>query len=144
MEMFLKGINKKEVIDTAGKFGRLFPSQYTVDQPSAMKTFYNLAVRPNHVEDAILNPDTYQHLLMSDKFPENVDDISLFVKKIVKLRSNDDYFLIVQTHRLGSRQIAQSAWRVYLNDIDASEASVPLDLLKLFVNKFGVAFLIEW
>jgi hypothetical protein len=91
-----------------------------------------------HVENAVRNPDDYQHL-MTEVVPEEKKTAnSLFMKRVDSREIRNRHWLLVHTHRVGLDQIVQSAWRIYPDAVDLTEAQEPLDVLRAFVISFGV------
>jgi hypothetical protein len=129
--------NRANVFGRVGQSGRLSPVFYEVVQTAEFKkTFYALGIRSSHVEDAVRHPDDHQHL-MTDGLPENAKAHSLFMKRIDSKDQRNSHWLLVQTHRVGLNQIAQSAWRIYPDAVDLSEARQPIDVLRMFAEVFG-------
>ncbi len=138
-ETILGHADTSQILARAGQAGRLPPVMYTVDQPKSFSNlFYNLGVRRNHVEDAVKHPDDYQHLMTEKATEESKDVISLFVKEIKSAKTGSNNWLLVQCHRQGLTQIVQSAWRIFPDTIDLTQAYEPLHLLKAFVAVFGL------
>jgi hypothetical protein len=129
-----------EALKRAGQAGRVPPSLYVVVQGKPfLDKFLPLGIRPPHVENAVKNPDEFQHFLTEFQEPENRDVLSLFLKQI-ESKNKAPHWLLVQAVRQGLTQNIQSAWRVFPNDIDLSEAHAPIDLLKALVDRFGEKF----
>jgi hypothetical protein len=132
----------KEKVDAAvarlSQAGRLSPSSYTaIFQESFQTQFFPLGVTKRQVEEALHQPDDYQHL-MTERSPKYEDNVfSLFMKWNGGRKGQDPNWLLVQSYRRGLEQIPQSAWRIYPTEIDLSQAAAPLDVLKAFVEKFG-------
>jgi hypothetical protein len=123
----------------AGQAGRLNPALYNVIiTPSFTQVFRSLSVKSSNAIDAIKHPDDYQHILDKNANASNRGKISIFLKRINSSRPGNDHWLLVQTHREGLNQVAQSAWRIFPDVVDLAEAAKPLDLLKRFVDVFGV------
>jgi hypothetical protein len=122
----------------AAQAGRLSPAAYKVIQPEPFrKRFYPLAVTKNKVEEAVKQPDDFQHL-MADRTTVGEEDIfSIFLKRSMRSGYEQNWFL-VQSLRRELDQIAQSAWRVYPSEVDLSKAEKPIDVLKAFVDRFGI------
>ena len=98
-------------------------------------------MRKEYFLDAIKRPDDVQHLMTNVPLDREKNCPSLFMKEIASKGST--FWLLVQAHRFGRTQVAQSAWRLYPDDIDLSRASRPVDALQAFVEKFGLAFRID-
>lgn len=64
--------------------------------------------------------------------------ISIFLKEIHTAKPGNDHWLLVQTHRQGLVQQAQSAWRIFPDVVDLADAEKPIDVLKAFVEVFGL------
>jgi hypothetical protein len=151
IDQFLSSALDESVSDTAvqaalaraGQAGRLTPSAYKVVQPETFThQFYRLGITKPQTEEAIRHPDDYQHLMTGDAVPGEADVFSLFVKYSPGGRKIEPNWLLVQAFRRGAEQVAQSAWRVYSNDVDLSSARNPLDLLKAFVDAFGIEIVV--
>ncbi len=118
--------------------GRLSPAAYKVIQPAPFrKRFFSLAVTKQQVDEAITQPDEYQHLMPEDALDNESDLFSLFMKR-ARRNSHAPNWMLVQSFRRGIEQVAQSAWRVYPNVVDLTSATCPLDVLKAFVEEFGI------
>jgi hypothetical protein len=139
----LEGVDKSEVLARVGQAGQLDPSLYEVveTQPFA-KTFHPLGVSSNHVRDAIQAPDMFQHLLTEQALESDQTRISLFLKFVASRQPRRGHWFLIQCHRIGTSQVVQSAWKVYLDDVDLTEAIEPLDVLEAFVKAYGLPILI--
>jgi hypothetical protein len=135
--LMLNPANVSSVLNRVGQSGRLAPVLYEVVQSKHFSNlFYTLGVSSNHVEDAVKHPDDHQHL-MTEGVQENGKTLSLFMKQIISRDERNSHWLLVQTNRIGIQQHVQAAWRIYPSDVDLSQASVPIDALKAFVDVFG-------
>jgi hypothetical protein len=127
----------------AGQSGRLPTSLYDVEvPPNASSVFYPLGVRFKNLEEAVRFPDDYQHLMTQLASAENKDVISLFMKRVDGVVGGA-FWLLVQTHRGGTKQIIQAAWRVYPDLVNLDEAAEPLHVLRAFVDVYGMPFLLN-
>ncbi len=125
-----------DALARAGQAGRLPPGLYEVRlTANFMTTFGRHGIKKKLIEEIVHKPDDLQHLLT--KHAQEQDVISLFMKRM-QPAGKEAHWLLTQTHRQGIAQIAQSAWRVYPADVDLSEAKDPLDVLKAFVETFGL------
>jgi hypothetical protein len=135
----LEGADVNNLLASAGQAGRLNPSVYTVEQSRAfLDLFSKLSIKRANVEDAVKHPDDYQHIIDDKANESNKEIISIFLRKIISAKRGNDHWLLVQTYRSGLVQSAQSAWRVFPEVVDISEAEEPIDLLRAFANAFGV------
>lgn len=128
-----------QALAAAGQAGRLNPAIYIVVQPRGFSDLFSLlSVKPSHVDDAVKHPDDYQHIMDAKANDESKGKISIFLKKVTAAKQGNDHWLLVQTLRDGLKQIAQSAWRVFPDVVELSKAEKPIDVLKAFVDAFGV------
>jgi hypothetical protein len=128
----------QEALDRAGQAGRVPPALYAVLKTKPfLDVFVPLGIRPPHVDDAVKNPDDFQHLLTQRQAKTEKDTLSLFMKSVISANKLP-HWLLVQTVRHGLVQNVQCAWRIFPDAVDLSEANVPLDVLKAFVYKFGI------
>jgi hypothetical protein len=126
-----------EALGRAGQAGRLSPAVYKVEQsPVFAELFSKFAPKRKVVEDAVRHPDDFQHLMTEGAVENEV--ISLFMKRLEPGGGKPPHWLLVQTHRREMTQVVQSAWRVYPDDVDLTRARSPLDVLKAFVETFGM------
>ena len=131
------GANTHEALSRAGQAGRLSPALYQVVQPLSFRNvFSTLGISASHVEDAVLHPDDHQHLL-AEGIPEQARSISLFMKLVIARDFAKSRWLLVQAVRNGTTLTVNSAWQVYPQDIDISNARQPLDVLRAFAEKYG-------
>ncbi len=128
--------NPNDALARAGQAGRLPTGLYEVTlTPGFLPMFGRYGIKKKLIEEAIHKPDDFEHLLTEDAKEQDV--ISLFMKRMLP-SGREPHWLLVQTHRQGIVQVAQSAWRVYPTDVDLSHAEKPLDVLKAFVETFGL------
>jgi hypothetical protein len=125
-------------LERAGQAGRLVPSIYKVVQPNHFRQqFAPLGIKKSDVETAIKQPTDFQHLMTEEAAEDARDALSLFMR-VMRPSGGGVYWLLVQTHRQGIEQRAISAWRVYDGDVDLNSASTPLEVLRAFVERFGL------
>lgn len=126
------------VLQNVAKHGLLSPSAYKVEFDSDFnRLFKALGGYRNTVEEAVLRPDDFQHLMTDPPFVDESELFSLFVKKGTRPELGA-HWLLVQTLRKGITQLVQCAWWVHAADVDVSRVEKPLDLLRAFVDKFGI------
>lgn len=116
-----------------GQMGELRGDLYQIIFHRSFFTFEQLGIRRAHVEEAIRNPHSVEHLL-PDKF--TVKDSPAISLSVRHLR---DFSILVQTFRSGYTQQVIIAWRLYHSEIPSLKIDAsPLDMLKAFVDHFGV------
>ena len=137
-QSILENAHTDAILKRLGNAGRLPSAAYILIQPPEFQTmFYRLGVSRNNVDDAVKHPDDHQHL-MTDGMPETWQDLSLFLKFVASREQDRRHWLLVQAHRIGVDQRVGAAWRIYLNDINLTAARQPVDVLKAFVESYGV------
>ncbi len=137
-QALLMNVNTDEVLSRVGRAGQLAPVLYNVVQSRPFaEVFYRTGLNKTYVEDAVKHPDDHQHLL-AEGMPEDWRDMSLFMKRILSRDPRRQHWLLVQTHRTGIDQHVQSAWQVYPDDVNIESAREPLDVLKAFVEVYGI------
>ena len=131
----LRGADKKALKARAGSFGILPNDRYDLIFTERFEKFIApLGVRKNHVKEAIASADGVQHLL-----PSHVADhkkFSLYKKRVHV--ENDPFTLVTMMLRRGSQLTLEVAFRAYQSDVAFSPWSSPLDVLKAFVNFYGI------
>jgi hypothetical protein len=131
IELSLNKQKINKIKERVGQKGLLKLDQYDIKFEKQFSSLSQLGIRKSHVQSAIRNPDLVEHLY--DKNYEDFSKISLFLKF-----PKPDFCLLVYASRSGSTLIVLWAWRIYTSDIDISKASTALDILKLFVEKYGI------
>ena len=142
-ESVLAGGRIDDALKRVAQAGRLNPAAYRVIQPETFKQqFYPLSISKPQVEDAIHRPDDLEHLMTDNSVDDEHDIFSLFMKRAGG-KGHEPNWLLVQCVRHGIDQVTQAAWRIFPTDVDLSTAQQPLDVLKAFVEKFGVEIAVE-
>jgi hypothetical protein len=136
--LFLDEDEMKAAKARLGQRGDLPAPQYRVEfDPNFRSGPRHRGITRTYVENALYSPDDVQHLL-EDHF---TDAVSLYVKRHSnKARPQDSYILLVQTRRVKDVQHVTTAWSLFPADVDFSGAKTPLDMLKAFVNAYGIDF----
>jgi hypothetical protein len=137
-EIALGGKDIGAVLARAGQAGRLPTSLYEVSYAPQFSHCIDLGTKVAHVQDAILRPNEVQHLSGNEQDPE----FSLFLKFQANTKQAAPYWLSVFAQRQGRTLIVQNAWRVYLSDVDLTNAKKPIDVLSAFANEFGFEILV--
>jgi hypothetical protein len=138
-QSILGDASTSDILSRLGSAGSLWPAAYNVIQSKEFTgAFSLLGIQRGHVEDAVKHPDDFQHLL-TEGMPSDWQDMSLFMKRVLPARQpNNRRWLLVQTHRTGIDQRAIAAWFVYPQEVNIESAQKPLDVLKAFVEDYGV------
>lgn len=119
-----------------GHRGDLRPDLYEIRFHKSFPIAERYGIRQNHILDALRHPDAVEHLL-PERFSRDNIAVSLYLKTPSKQR-NDRFSLLVLTQREGFIQQAGFACRVYHSDMDLSRAQGPFDILRGFVDRYGL------
>jgi len=136
----LQGEDLNKVKARLGQQGILSPAQYQIKFDKAFRLAEQCGVTQYQAESAIRNPDSYEHLI-PEHFgfdPEHAS--SLFMKVERPTAHSERYIILVFANRKGYVQEVINAWRVYPSDVDLSDSSSPIDVLRAFVERFGTIF----
>lgn len=123
-----------------GKRGYLHPSQYQVAFRYSFGASEILGERKSNIVEAVTHPDRVDNLRASH-LPETDDPrITISLKSITPQRTEDRFKLIILSYREGSAQEVDCAFRAYFDEVDVEESDEPLNVLRSFVNTYGVTF----
>jgi hypothetical protein len=131
--------DEKRVRARLGQRGDLAPYLYHAEFQPAFRETQKRGIRRSHVEAALARPDVVQHVMPPVAEPRKFPALSLYGKYQNGNRFNS-HALIVETERRGDAQLVATAWRVYPSDVDISKAESPLDILRAFINTYGMEF----
>jgi hypothetical protein len=132
----LSGVDSAEVRARVGEKGALSPSLYKVSFSPKFDNgaaFWGLS--KNYVLNAIKNCDQVQHFVSRIE-PENAPAHASLFTQIPPVK-HDLYTILVKCQRVGDMLVVDDAYRVYHDEVDLRGATLPLDILKRFVEKFG-------
>jgi hypothetical protein len=138
-EPVLRGARGEQAKIRLGQRGDLRLDLYKIEFDAFFHdTAEKRGIRKNHVEYALRHPDEAQHILPGRIKAEGFPAVSLYAKHHGDPRSTDRFTLLVQTERKGYLQHINSAWRVYHSDVNLSQVHEPLDILRAFVDVYGL------
>lgn len=131
-----------------GSNGLLDPKQYKVATPANVRDeLKSLGLSNSRLEDYVHKPDAYQHLFAPADFDQEVPLVSIYVKMINAQTAATEphlaaWYLITATRE---REVIQpmAIWKVYATDLKANldlATAKPFDLLRSFVDVFGIPF----
>jgi hypothetical protein len=101
----------------------------------------SLSATRTNVEEAIRRADSVQHLQIkssANTVNASFDALSMFAKRI--RTGSSDFFLLVVALRKGARLTVAEAWRAYERYVDCRDVHSPLELLRRFVDVYGMSF----
>jgi hypothetical protein len=128
----------REARERIGQKGWLRPGLYEVKFAQPFTHSATFGVRRSHVEQALSNPDAIEHLFPEKKGLVEVAPLSLIAKRIDVGKNKDSFFLLVVARRQGFVLTVQMAWRVYPEDVAVRAGTTPLEMLRAFVEKYGL------
>lgn len=137
----LADTSEKSVKDRLGNKGELRPDQYgVVISEQTTQIIEALGNKRHHVIDAITHPDSVVHLHGS--YTGEDDDVrpTISIKSVSGRRADHDFILLVISYREGQVQEIEAAFRVYRSDVEIRATSNPMDILKAFVQTYGLTF----
>lgn len=134
------GVDVNKVRERAGQRGYLAPKLYKLEFESTFETDAALlGIGHWEVRSALRRPDDVKHLNPEEFGVEDLDKaFSLYMKERIRRDKSDCHLLLILTDRKGDVQHVLDAWRVYYSDVDLTRASTPLDILRAFVNVYGL------
>ncbi len=121
-----------------GHLGILPERLYRIRFGDQFRESEKFGIRRSHVEEAIGHPDHAQHILPESIRSGEHPAVSLFTKTVQGQRSYDTFTLLVTATRENAVQRVDLAWRVYHSDVTISQAYEPLNVLRAFVEKYGI------
>lgn len=133
---------KNGPLSRLGDKGFLRLEQYQITFGGDFQQFEELAIRKNHVRDAIHQADVHRHYLV-ERFRDM--PFSLFYKVINNKARDEPFALLVLADRKGNNLQVNTALRIYSSDIEVSlyDETVynePISILERFILKYGLAF----
>lgn len=117
-----------------GNRGLLRPNQYQLVTGPFDKVVRFAAIRESHIESIIYNADQYEDIL-----EDRLRDTPVSAIRLCKKRIND-FYVVVQTKKVGYKLTAEAAYRLYPDFIDVNDLSTPMNSLKAFIDRYGVYF----
>lgn len=120
--------------------GELHPSQYEVRFSDHFAILETLGIRKSHVTEAITHPDEVIHIKAKHLSEDRDPRLTISIKSVPNKRAEDSFILLVVSTRKGQVQEAIGAFRVYFSDVDLTNVSGPIDVIRAFVNTYGLTF----
>lgn len=97
-------------------------------------------VRIEEVRKTLEEPYAVQHLSPGSDMSSDTQPISLYTRDFDGPSPGDRYSLLVRSNRKGSVQEVDVAWMLFHSDIEVQTKKEPLDMLKAFVDVYGMSF----
>lgn len=135
----LSDTNISKVKERLGDKGELSLEQYKIEFFYQFEGFEILGQKKSNVIDVVRNPDKYTHL-KSGYFKGTKMGFTLSTKLITPKKEQDKFFQIVFSIRDGMTLHISGAIRAYVSDLDLRQVNTPLDIIKAFVNVYGLTF----
>lgn len=131
-------VDLNKVRSRLGEKGELHPSQYEIRFIEEFTKFEYIGVRKSHAADAVTHPE--HRTIVTTKYLKPPLNRVISTKTVTGKRSEDTFILLVISEPIGHVQLLRFACRVYLSDVNLSNVSEPLDVLREFIDTFGATF----
>jgi hypothetical protein len=136
----LSGINLADIRTRTGQKGTLPTSLYDIEFTSYFRNQEPLlAMKRSYVLDSIQHADSIQHL--RPKLLRSGLHVSLFTKS-PRIHGRP-YTILVKCNRIGANLQVDHALYLFHDSFNLSGAYTPLDMLMLFLDRFGLPIIIE-
>lgn len=136
----LTDANLTKVKNRLGGKGELALNQYKIEFMDIFKSSEALGEKKSNIIDTISNPHKFSHYhskYIKDKEPFG---FTLLTKLITPKRDEDKFIQIVLSGRQGDTLLVMGVLRAYLSEINLNQIAEPLDILKAFVDTYGLTF----
>jgi len=94
-------------------------------------------VSRNHIRNAVLHADMTEHLMSEIVAGDDTPFGSLFFFT-PPIKKGPAYSILIKADRIGARLLIDEAYRVYHDEIRLVDAGSPLEILRRFLDKFGL------
>lgn len=136
----LAQVDVKEIKSRLGQRGDLAASLYKVEfTPQFVDGYERHGVDRANVELALRAPDGVEHVHPAGLGIEDDKATSLYLKRFSNSSKPSNAFtLLVACQRIGYVQRVGHAWMIFHSDVDLSKAKTPSEVLRAFVDKYGL------
>jgi hypothetical protein len=132
----LAGSDLQDVENRVGQQGNLRPEAYKVILTSRDEEYFRkYGLNRVQIKATVNEADDFEHLLPGLFGPVD-NNLSLFIKS--HSNGDDPFTILVQAERAGATVKVQHAFKVYDSDVNLDYVREPLDLLLVFIEKYGV------
>jgi hypothetical protein len=121
-----------------GDKGELHPSQYQVTFAPRFELLEALGMRRPHIIEAVVHPDQSTHLRAKTTLQDPQCTIS--IKSVLNNKTEDNFSVIVLSTREGQVQEVLCAFRAYESEVNLKNLYAPLDVVRSFVETYGLSF----
>ncbi|MCX5890871.1 MAG: hypothetical protein NTY36_15705 [Deltaproteobacteria bacterium] len=137
----LKNSDINKIKDSIGDKGLLRNDSYKiVITPYTKKCIESLGLRAKYIEDAIFRPDIESHFQPGLPGITGNKSVSIYLKTPTSQKSAEIYSILVLSNRTGSTQNVVDAWPIYHSDVEIFNCQSALEVLKVFIDKYGIKF----
>lgn len=137
----LRNANLNEIRARLGRRGVLPAGEYRIEFTEYFRTRQSSSAVPrSEILETIRYPDYTQHIQPERVFKTQGEAITLLVKASSGGQISDPSLLLVHTLRRDDHLRVWVAWRIFPSEVALQGAQSPVDLLKAFVDKYGVWF----
>lgn len=95
-------------------------------------------IRRQQIHDAINYADRIEHVPLNGMFSDDQEELSFYLQYVRGDESRRVFSLLVVASRKGYELKVIDALRVYPSDVEVANTSEPIDMLKKFVEKYGL------
>ncbi len=136
----LAQVDVKEIKSRLGQRGDLAAPLYKVDfTPQFVDAYERHGVDRANVELALRAPDSVEHIHPAGLGIDDDKATSLYVRLFRNsFRPLNTFTLLVACQRVGYVQRVGHAWMIFHSDVDLSTTKTPSDVLRAFVDKYGL------
>ena len=130
-QLILTPYSRKKAKERLGENGVLPLTDYELVFDKNFDYFKALGVRETYVKAVIQSPDKLHHA----KDPRNPS--TLIASRVDPGSGKEPFILLCHARRHQSRLMVNSAWNIYESDVKLPNNYTLLDLLKIFLEKYG-------
>jgi hypothetical protein len=134
--------NIRKVKKRLGSRGELPLNQYKIAFLHTFESAESFGEKKSHVIEIIKSPDKFVHTNSRYVLLDNEDKygFTLITKLVTPKRLQDKFIQMVFSRRQGDTLFIMGALRAYLSEMNLNQLDNPLDILKVFVDTYGLTF----
>ena len=123
-----------------GDKGELHPSQYQVRFAGDLVDKELLGDRKSFIIEAVTRPDMVAHLRTKTLELGNNPRITISIKFVNTRKAEDKFALFAISSRAGQVLRVGCVFRAYYSDVDLRNINEPVDVVKAFIDAYGLRF----
>jgi hypothetical protein len=136
----LANVDIKEIKSRLGQRGDLASPLYKIEfTPQFVDAYERQGVDRTNVELTLRAPDRVEHIHPAGLGIDDDKATSLYIRLFSNSsRPLNTFTLLVACQRVGYVQRIGHAWMIFHSDVDLSRTKTPSDVLRAFVDKYGL------